>query len=137
MAAIIVIAHHPLASAMVEAALHVYSRNPLAVPREMRFLDVEPDCDPQAVLARARALVDELDQGKGVLVLTDVLGATPGNIARQLAQPGRVVVLAGVSVPMLLRSVCYSGEPITDLAAKAFEGGLRGMQAIHHPPESA
>jgi mannose PTS system EIIA component len=130
MASILVIAHQPLAGALVEAARHVYSRNPLAATREMRHLDVDPDCDPEAVLAQARAIVAEIDQGRGVLVLTDLLGATPGNIARQLAEPGRVEVLAGVSMPMLLRSVCYCGEPLASLATKALDGGLRGMESV-------
>ena len=130
MASLLVIAHRPLASALVEAARHVYSRNPLAATREMRALDVDPDCEPEAVLARARALVAEIDRGGGVLVFTDVLGSTPGNIATRLAEPGRVEVLAGASVPMLLRAVCYCGEPLAAVAARALEGGHRGMESV-------
>jgi PTS system ascorbate-specific IIA component len=128
MASVLVIAHRPLASALIAAARHVYSRCAGAVPATVRGLDVDPGDAPEELLARARALVDELDQGSGVLVLTDLLGATPGNIATRLIQPGRVRVLAGVNLAMLLRVVCYGTQGVDELAAKAAEGGRRGIE---------
>jgi PTS system ascorbate-specific IIA component len=132
MVAIVVIAHAPLASALVTAAQHVYSRNPCATLRSMSALDVAADAPPAEVLAQARERVAQADDGEGVLVLTDVLGATPANIAAQLAQPGRVAVAAGVNLPMLLRSLCYGELGLPSVFAKALEGAAAGIQTL--PP---
>jgi PTS system ascorbate-specific IIA component len=66
-------------------------------------LGVEPDADPQTVIERARALAQQLDDGSGVLILTDMYGATPGNVAAALLADGRVEGVAGLSLPMLVR----------------------------------
>lgn len=134
MASVLVLAHRPLASALLAAARHVYSRCAGAVPATVRALDVGPDDEPEAVLERARGLLAEIDRGEGLLVLTDLLGATPGNIACRLAEPGRVRVLAGVNLAMLLRVVCYRNETVDDLAEKAAEGGHRGIEAPAQAP---
>lgn len=130
MVAVVVIAHRPLASALVEAVRHIYSRDPTAASRELAALDVEPDARADEVLAAASALVATADRGQGVLVLTDVAGATPANVAARLAQPGRVAVAAGVNLPMLLRSVCYAPLALDEVLAKALEGGVRCVQEL-------
>jgi PTS system mannose-specific IIA component len=130
MTAIVVIAHAPLASALGACVEHVYSCEPDVTRREMRLLDVLPGESFEASLAQARALLSEVDGGNGVLVLTDALGATPGNVATRLAEPGRVAVVAGVNLPMLLRAVCYRAGPLADLVAKAVSGGEQGIVQI-------
>jgi len=135
MVAIVVIAHQPLASALVAAAQHVYSRDPCAASGKLAGLDVAPDAEPGAVIAQARALLQQLDQGRGVLVLTDLAGATPGNAAACLARPGQVAVVAGVNMPMLLRSLCYCESSLDELVAKAQFGGANGVQQLLAPPE--
>jgi PTS system ascorbate-specific IIA component len=127
MTGIVVIAHAPLASALGKCVEHVYSCEPGVAQREVRLLDVEADEAFEATLARARALVSEVDAGNGVLVLADAFGATPGNVATRLAEPGRVAVVAGVNLPMLLRAVCYRAGPLADLVAKAITGGEQGI----------
>ena len=130
MTGIVVIAHAPLASALGECVEHVYSCEPGVTRREVRLLDVRPSEKFEDTLARARALVQEVDGGIGVLVLTDALGATPGNVATQLAEPGRVAVVAGVNLPMLLRAVCYRAGPLPDLVTKAMIGGEQGIVQV-------
>jgi PTS system ascorbate-specific IIA component len=130
MVTIVVIAHRPLASALVEAARHVYSRDPCAASRQMVGMDVAPDADIGSAVAQADQLVREVDRGQGVLVLTDVMGATPGNVAARLAQPGRVAVVSGVNMPMLLRSLCYGDSSLDELVAKAAAGGVNGVQQL-------
>ena len=127
MTGIVVIAHAPLASALGQCVEHVYSCEPDLTRREVRLLDVEAGVEFDTTLALARDLVREVDTGNGVLVLADAFGATPGNIAARLADPGRVAVVAGVNLPMLLRAVCYRAGPLADLVAKAITGGEQGI----------
>ena len=130
MTGIVVIAHAPLASALGACVEHVYSCEPGVARREVRLLDVTAGEQFEAALARARALVKEVDAGQGVLVLTDAFGATPGNVATQLAEPGRVAVVAGVNLPMLLRAVCYRAGPLAELVTKAMAGGEQGIVQV-------
>ncbi len=129
MVGIVVIAHAPLASALGRCAEHIYSCEPSA-RRELRVLDVEGTTDMADTVARARELVHEVDRGEGVLILTDAFGATPGNVATQLAESERVAVIAGVNLPMLLRAVCYRGGRLAEVAEKALAGGQQGMLQI-------
>jgi PTS system mannose-specific IIA component len=130
MTGIVVIAHAPLATALGECVEHVYSCEPGVTRREVRLLDVSSSEKFEETLARARALVREVDSDLGVLVLTDAFGATPGNVATQLAEPGRVAVVAGVNLPMLLRAVCYRAGPLAELVTKAMIGGEQGIVQV-------
>jgi len=130
MVAIVVLAHRPLATALIEAARHVYSRDPCLASRHLTGMDIAPDADVASALAQARTLVMAADQGNGVLVLTDMMGATPGNVAAQLAIDGQVAVIAGVNMPMLLRALCYGQSDLPTLVAKATAGAAAGVQQI-------
>jgi PTS system mannose-specific IIA component len=134
MAGILLIAHKPLASALEESARHVYSRDPRCPNYRLSALDVAPDADLALMEQKARALVAELDDGHGVLVLTDCLGATPANVAARMAEAGRVEVMAGVNLPMLLRAMCYCDSKPDALAEKAAAGGTRGIASIGPTP---
>jgi len=100
----------------------------------VRVLDVAPAADVAVTVEQARALVSELDDGAGVLVLTDVFGATPGNVATQLSDPPRVAVLAGVNLPMLLRALCYRDGALADTVDKALTGGTQGVMRVAATP---
>lgn len=130
MSGIVVIAHAPLASAFGACVEHVYGCEPDVARREIRLLDVRPGDDVEATVVRARELVQEVDTGQGVLVLTDAFGATPGNVATRLAEPGRVAVVAGVNLPMLLRAVCYRAATLSELVSKAIIGGEQGIVQV-------
>ena len=99
---IFIIAHAPLAQALRECAMHVYA-----------------ECAP-TVLA--------LDQG--LLVLTDIFGATPANVAQKIVQGREAQLIAGVNVPMLFRSVCYRHEPLDVLVSRALSGGTQGVMQV-------
>ncbi len=136
MASILVIAHQPLASALERSARHVFSRDPRCAQYRLSALDVEADADPAQLEQRLRTQVSEADDGGGVLILTDCLGATPANVAARLAQPGKVEVVAGVNLPMLLRALCYCDSSLGALAEKAVAGGTRGIAAVGPTPPS-
>jgi len=130
MVGILLIAHAPLAGALSAAAAHVYACAPEQAGAQLRVFDVSPDSEPGANLAQARALLREIDTGSGVLVLTDAFGASPGNVATQLAEPGRVAVIAGVNLPMLLRALCYREGTLAETAEKALAGGTQGVMQV-------
>jgi PTS system mannose-specific IIA component len=120
---ILIISHGTLGDALIHAASHVLGARPQAV----RHLGVAVDDDPEAVLPRALQLLKELDSGQGVLVLSDIYGATPGNIALRLLEHGRVAGVAGVNLPMLVRALTYRNEPLATVVGKALSGGREGV----------
>ncbi|MEO8935942.1 MAG: PTS sugar transporter subunit IIA [Burkholderiaceae bacterium] len=127
MVGLVVIGHMPFASALYACARHVYGCD----AERCIALDVMPDADVDAELARARQAVADVDGGDGVLVFVDMFGATPGNIASKLSQSGRVEVIGGVNLPMLMRTLCYRNTAtLADLPEKALGGGASGMMKI-------
>lgn len=126
MAGILIIAHAPLATALRECIAHIYG----GCPARIGALDVLPDSDPVEVVAQASAEIERLREDNGALVLTDMFGATPANIAARLATVPQVRVLAGVNLPMLVRAVCYRTTPLDTLVEKALAGAGKGIQAI-------
>ena len=126
MAGILIIAHAPLATALRDCIAHVYG----GLPARIGVIDVSPDCDPAEVVAFAYSEIERLKEENGALVLTDMFGATPSNIAARLASLPEVRVLAGVNLPMLLRAVCYRATPLDTLVDKALSGATKGVQAI-------
>ena len=127
MIGILIIAHGPLGESLIHCASHVLgSRPPL-----LKQLGVSVHDDPVEVLPNARELVRELNQeGGGVLILSDIYGATPCNIVSQLLEPGRVEGIAGVNLPMLVRAIAYRNENLETLVEKAITGGAGGILHI-------
>ena len=119
MVGILLVTHNGLGDSFVECVRHVLGE----VPRNLKVLTVLAGDDPQLKLVEGQALIKQLDTGGGVLVLSDVFGATPSNIARQLCHAENVMGVAGVNLPMLLRTVCSSGNTLPELAQIAIEGG--------------
>ena len=123
MVGLLIISHNQIGGALLETATHMLDMCPIMV----EVLPVMPDSDPDTLLGEARRLVTKLDQGQGVLVLTDMYGSTPSNFATQLADGERVMVITGINLPMLIRVVNYPNMSLPDLARKAETGGLEGV----------
>lgn len=123
MVGILIVAHGTLGESLIHCASHVMGSRP---PQLMQ-IGVTVHDDPQAILPQALKLVKQLDQGKGVLVLSDIYGATPCNIAAKLLIPGKVEGVAGVSLPMLIRALTYRNEPLKIVVEKALSGGSEGV----------
>lgn len=119
---ILIVAHAPLASALRDCVLHVFPDSAHAVSA----LDVLPNAPPEESLAQARALMRQLD-ARQVLVLTDVFGATPCNVAHKLVDGVHSKLIAGVNLPMLLRTVSYRHESLDALVSRAMVGGTQGV----------
>ena len=125
MNSIFIIAHAPLASALRQCALHVFPDCGSGVIA----LDVQPNMPPEETAAQARILLAQMPT-RHTLVLTDVFGATPCNVAQKLVDGESSKLLCGVNLPMLLRTVSYRHEPLEALAARALVGGTQGVMQV-------
>ena len=123
---ILLIAHAPLAHALRECALHVFPD----CGEALRVLDIAPDATPESSLDAARALVADVPE-RSLLVLTDLFGATPCNIAQRLVG-GRTSarLVTGLNLPMLLRAVTYRAEALDLLVQRAVVGGTQGVMQV-------
>jgi len=119
---ILIIAHAPLANALRACALHVFPE----CSSEVLAVDVPPQEAPEDTLSAALLRLDT-DPGRDTLVLTDVMGATPANIAQRLVSGLNSRLVAGVNLPMLLRTVCYRHETLESLTRRALDGGAQGV----------
>ncbi|ACM31774.1 MULTISPECIES: PTS sugar transporter subunit IIA [Diaphorobacter] len=122
---LLIIAHAPLAHALRECALHVFPD----CWQEVLALDVPPHEAPEATLLAARALMEQQGEAS-VLVLSDLFGATPCNVAQRLVDGLQSRLVAGVNLPMLLRAVSYRSEPLDALVARALVGGTQGVMQV-------
>ncbi|HHB13037.1 MAG TPA: PTS sugar transporter subunit IIA [Chromatiales bacterium] len=120
---LLIITHAHVGRELLETAVQMLGLCPLRTGR----LDVPMDADTDALRARARSLCAELDAGDGVLVLTDLYGSTPCNIALELMDKARVQVVAGVNLPMLVRVLNYPTLDLWALTTKAVTGGHDGI----------
>jgi PTS system mannose-specific IIA component len=130
MIGILIVAHGAFGEALIHSASHVLGKRPLRV----RQVGVTVHDDPEAILPQALDLVRQLDEGGGVLVLTDIYGATPGNIALRLLQPGRVEGISGANLPMLVRAITYREQGLATMVEKALSGGTEGV--VHMTTDS-
>lgn len=128
MIGILIIAHGSLGDSLVHCASHVMG----GLPPLLRQMGVAVDDDPAVLLPRAIEQVRKLDEEGcgGVLVLSDIYGATPCNIASRLLQAGKVEGIAGVNLPMLVRALAYRNLPLDKLVEKVIEGGVAGIVHI-------
>ncbi len=130
MIGILIVAHGAFGEALIHSASHVLGKRPLRV----RQVGLTVHDDPEAILPQARDLVRQLDEGDGVLVLTDIYGATPGNIALSLLVPDSVEGISGVNLPMLIRALTYREQGLMVVVDKALSGGTEGV--IHMTMDS-
>jgi PTS system ascorbate-specific IIA component len=126
MVGILIVSHGAFGESLIHCASHVLGKRPLYV----RQLGVTVHDDPDEILPVAEDLIRFLDQGQGVLVFTDIFGATPANIANRLLVPGKVEGISGVNLPMLIRALTYRGEALETVIEKALSGGTEGVMRM-------
>jgi PTS system mannose-specific IIA component len=122
---IFIIAHAPLASALRQCVLHVFPDNAPGVAA----LDVQPNMPPEETLAQARIMLAQLGTSHA-LVLVDVFGATPCNVAQKLVDGVHSKLITGINLPMLLRTVSYRHESLDSLVARALIGATQGVMQV-------
>ncbi len=133
MIAVIVIAHEPLATALVACTRHVFG----SLPTQVAALDVVPDEDPVLAARAARELIARISDGSGVIVLTDIFGATPSRIARSLFDPHKIAVVSGASLPIIVKALSLRRKPmpVTDLVDALIAAGHESILELIPEPE--
>jgi PTS system mannose-specific IIA component len=131
---LLIISHQPLGQALLDISVKTLDVCPLAV----QVLDVPRDADPDLLTHEAESMLASLDSGDGVLVLTDLCGSTPSNIACRLAshrpKHREIMVVTGLNLPMLMRVFNYPELHLIDIAERALDGGRQGVMLLpgHH-----
>ncbi len=126
MIGILVVTHENLGDHLMRCVSHVMGEK----PEQLIYLGVFVEDDPDNVLDKMRTLVQQLDTGDGVLIMCDILGATPCNIASRLVQSRRVACVTGVNLPMLVKTLTYRNETLSVVVEKALSGGKDGVAPI-------
>lgn len=127
MIGLLLITHGTYGEALIQNACHVLNKR----PPQLLQLGLAPQDDPLDLLSLARCLINEVDSGHGVLLLTDIWGASPSNLAVKLLEAGQVEGVAGVNLPMLLRALTYRDKGMPLLLTKTVAGGRDGVINMH------
>jgi mannose PTS system EIIA component len=123
MPAILIVAHSPLASALASVAAHAYAE----CAQQVLACDVQATDAPAQVEQQIREALRRVGGGE-VLILSDVVGATPHMVAMRVSENNPLLrMVSGVNVPMLWRTLCYRDEPLDQLVARAADGGRMGV----------
>ena len=133
MIGILIISHGDLGNSLINCANHVMGKR----PEHLVHLGVTIQDDPDVIILNALELLKQLDCGDGVLILSDICGATPCNIATELVNPGRVECLSGVNLSMLLRALTYRDKSLESLVEKSISGGKEGVMRIYSRSDNA
>ena len=123
---ILLITHPGIGSSLLHTVTRIMGRCTLPT----KCLEVPVGAEIETLVGQAGEHLAALDSGDGVLVLSDVYGATPSNIAWRLGETGRAAVLSGLNLPMLLRIYNYPQDDLDTLCHKALEGATRGIHAF-------
>lgn len=126
MIGLFLITHGSLGESLIQCACHVLNQR----PHQLAQLGVSAQDDPLDIQPTAQRWLDVVNSGGGVLILTDVFGATPSNIARKMVRPGVIETIAGVNLPMLLRALTYRDKDMQTLISRAVAGGRDGVMYI-------
>ena len=123
MLGLLLITHDTLGESLIQCACHVLNRR----PDQLMQLGVAAGDDPKDLMPLAGQLLTLVDKGEGALILTDIYGASPSNLAAKLLDAGRIEGLAGLNLPMLLRAINYRDKGMETLLARATGGGRDGV----------
>jgi mannose PTS system EIIA component len=126
---LLIITHDQIGDTLLRTAMRMLDGTPLPT----KTLPVMSDVDPEKLLTKAQQLVVELDSGGGVIVFTDMYGSTPSNIAYSLMKQGSIHVIAGINLPMLIRTLNYPALSLESLTMKAISGGKEGIFCCTKP----
>lgn len=120
---VLIISHDQVGNALLDAAVNTLGFCPLTAD----ILPIHANCDPDKAIIAAQEKINQLEEGEGVLILTDIYGSTPSNISCALAENNHVKIVSGVNLPMLIRVLNYPKLSLEELVEKALSGGREGI----------
>ncbi|MBT7953526.1 MAG: PTS fructose transporter subunit IIA [Gammaproteobacteria bacterium] len=123
---ILILSHSGVGSSLLGTAMHMITDSSM----NSKLLTVERDCDPDKLIEHTKLLIEELDTGGGVLMLADLYGSTPCNIAKACAKADNVSAVAGLNLSMLIKIMNYPELGLAELVDKAISGGKEGIIQI-------
>ncbi len=123
---ILIISHDEIGTALLNTVKQTFGSE---LPLSAATVELQPDADPEILIPKLKKVVKALDQGEGVLILTDLFGSTPSNVAQQIQDCKSIRVVSGLNLPMLIRVMNYPQLNLTQLAEKALTGGQCGIIA--------
>lgn len=124
---LLIISHNGIGAAMLGTATLMLKDCPL----KTKLLTASIDSEPEELAANAAEQFKVVDEGDGVLILTDLYGSTPYNIAQRLAKEGNVQIVTGLNLSMLIRVLNYPLLGLDELAEKAISGGKDGIVIVN------
>lgn len=122
--AVLIVSHHKIGHALVEAVQTTLGGD---VPLPLQAFAIASDADPDDTYPEISKLIESMDQGDGVLILTDLFGSTPCNICNKMQAEEHIMVVTGLNLPMLVRAMNYPDQSLEDLAETARKGGMEGI----------
>lgn len=120
---VLLITHEEIGTALLQAAEQTLGDLPL----ECTVISVKDNTDPEELLPRLQQFIQQTDMGNGLLILTDLYGSTPSNIAKNLQNDSNIRVISGLNLPMIIKIMNYAKLSLDELAAKAIYGGKQGV----------
>ncbi len=124
---IFLLTHGNLGEALIDVATRILGKE----FESLDFLGVKDDLSPDVTIKLAKKIIKKIETGNGVLILTDIVGATPCNITKNLLVPRKVEAVSGLNLSMLLRAMNYREQNIESLVSKTLSGGISGIQRVH------
>lgn len=125
---ILIISHNQIGTELINTARQMLSCCPLPT----KVLSIEINDQPDDVKTKLDQILTELDQGNGIIILTDMFGSTPSNIACVVSDRDDIRIVAGLNLPMLIRVLNYPSLNLDELEQKALSGGQEGIVRCHH-----
>jgi PTS system ascorbate-specific IIA component len=124
---ILIVSHNQIGTELINTARQMLTCCPLPT----KVISIETKDDPDKIRPIVKARLAELDQGNGILVLTDMFGSTPSNIACAVSDRQDIRVISGLNLPMLIRVLNYPNLSLDELVDKALSGGQEGIARCH------
>lgn len=125
---ILIVSHNQIGTELINTARQMLSCCPLPT----KVIDIEIKDNPEQVRPLLDSELKGLDQGNGILVLTDMFGSTPSNIACAVSDRNDIRIVSGLNLPMLIRVLNYPNLSLDELEQKAISGGQEGIVRCHY-----
>ena len=135
MIGLLIITHESIGEAYRSLAQHFF---PHGTPENIHILGVQPDEDQDDIINDAIAKLQEFPENHGVLIMTDIFGATPCNAARRMVRADKSAILTGLNAPMLIKAVqyCAKADNLEEFTESVRQAAVNGIIAVTRAGET-